>query len=289
MKEGKVCFKFFRKTVHHSFKLFSPKVCKYQIYEPLKRNGQQEEPSPKEGETVLGKVHEKLSKYLFVESFNELAKQEIHRTNLLGEESWSKQDVDRLESQVISQMEELAKNNELEDPQANGHLQMACLVLAWYRALSVSVPEQSKVLHLLKFCCREQVRSLRHLLAPLALANKVGAEPLPLLKGEIQLLSKLVLGKSFDIYIHEDRGVQMHVDVHKCFFHSFFTKHDCTFLTQVFCAADNLVEEYLDPKTHGVDYERPHTLPAGHKFCRFSFHRKTIIKSEGAIADPVLK
>lgn len=76
----------------------------------------------------------------------------------------------------------------------------------------------------------------------------------------------------------EAKGYQITMKVNRCFFHSFFTKHDTPFLTRIFCDWDGKWNRVINPQEHGIAFHRPEVLSAGDPSCRFEFARVEKIK-----------
>ena len=221
----------------------------------------------------LGMAYYQSSKHIFQKGFNQLAKSEVIRTNLMEERmvDWEEvlEEIERGKKELMERNQHLLK-----DENSKGHLLMSALILSWFRILNKYGVEQMKIMHLLKFCTSEQINVVNMLLTPVEVAIKFNQDPLPILKKEIEIFSDAVLGESFEMEFQHQPNTYMIVNFNKCFFNKFFRENDCAFLTQVFCAADNKFSTLADPKKHGIDVQIPFKLSTDHSFCQFRFMRK---------------
>jgi len=165
------------------------------------------------------------------------------------------------------------------DAASSAHLTMASLILASYQVLnnSYDLPHQ-EVSRLLGNClCRnikEWMGTLLHF--PLLTPN-----PIPGLSSGFSTIIRL-RGKTFHIGIQEDKrhSAFLHVDVQKCFFHDFFRKNGASYLTSLFCIAEQKMLEGIDPIQNNIKFQMEGTLAEGKKKCSFQFIRMQTLSQE---------
>jgi hypothetical protein len=149
------------------------------------------------------------------------------------------------------------------------NLMYSALVLATYQTLKGTRPDE-EVFDVIRwgFFARTQEKQQR----VMRLSLKLMRNPF----GRIVKISKVKQVKHYgdkqfthEIQIDNDNEYLMHVT--KCFYHNFFTAHGAPEITPVFCEADNVWGDLLDPETNGVKFDRSMTLGQGHAYCRFHF------------------
>jgi hypothetical protein len=160
----------------------------------------------------------------------------------------------------------------VEDDTSRFHLRLVALVLASYRTL-VTVLPPNDTLALVRLALIEPGRpwvrrgtaaALDHAPDPLALMVEVSKER-----------EASFYGSGFAFERERDDGQAYLLNVHRCFYHNFFTANGIPELTSIFCDWDtNTWAEAIDPTRHGFGFECPSTLALGGDMCRFQFRRR---------------
>lgn len=86
-------------------------------------------------------------------------------------------------------------------------------------------------------------------------------------------------GTSFDIAFDRPDEATFVMEVGRCFFHDFFTRHGAGEVTTVLCAWDTNWMTALDPAVSGLRSERTSLLSLGHDACRFR-----VVKTDDPLA-----
>ncbi len=166
------------------------------------------------------------------------------------------------------------------DEQARYHLTSGAVVLAAYRALQPTMP-QDEALALLRAARVEPLRDtirqgttgwLDH--AP---------DPYAALVSVAKSRERHFFGQSFTFERPRDDDRAYFLDVARCLWHSFFVAEGAPELTPLFCAFDANWIDAIDPDRHGVRFSRPTTLGHGGRLCPFHFYR--VPPATGGAAD----
>lgn len=80
-------------------------------------------------------------------------------------------------------------------------------------------------------------------------------------------------GDSFEYRQAVQTDEQSIINVHRCFFNSFFRANDAAELTPLFCALDIVWADELNDGPYNVRFERTSILSAGDDCCSFRFYR----------------
>jgi hypothetical protein len=158
----------------------------------------------------------------------------------------------------------------LVDEQAKHQLRQSAVVLAAYRHLRGALPDQ-ELLGLLRAAFTEPLRSAVR--AGTAQALDQADDPFVTLVGISRLREEYFHGASFAFERPRDDDRAYYLDVTRCLWHSFFVAEGCPELTAIFCAFDEAWIGAIEPRRHGVRFERATTLGQGGGLCPFHFFR----------------
>ena len=117
--------------------------------------------------------------------------------------------------------------------------------------------------------------------AVITLPLYVRTNPIPSLRGIFETESRM-RGDGFDWEVHEDAMFKsfMSANVKKCFFNDFFRKNGASYLTGLFCTAEQrMFEQYNQPAKYNIRFELKSTLAAGQNHCSFQFKKMEPMKN----------
>lgn len=157
----------------------------------------------------------------------------------------------------------------VDDP-SHHNIVMTSWVLAAYKTLRNSFDE-SKAKEIVRYAFIEPDRKLFQFFTRVSLW---------LSRDALKTMAKVskdkevrAYGKTFSFERERDDNTAYFLNVNKCLYHDFFVKNGAPELTAVFCDFDTNWAEVIDPKRHGLKFERPGTLGYGQKKCQFQFSK----------------
>lgn len=165
---------------------------------------------------------------------------------------------------------EAAYQSWVRDEQARYNLKSGTVVLAAYRALRPTMP-QDEALALLREALVEPLSdTIRQGTAGLL---DQALDPYAALVGVAKSRERHFFGQAFTFERPRDDDRAYFLDVARCLWHSFFVAEGTPELTPIFCAFDTNWIDAIDSDRHGVRFSRPTTLGHGGPLCPFHFYR----------------
>jgi len=158
------------------------------------------------------------------------------------------------------------------DTHAELHLMLTSIVLATYRILSQKIPYRETVLDITRYAFFEGQQHAAAKAQFLAMVEKE-PDPFAMLVKVSKYKEENQYGKTFVFERERDDEKFYFLNVHKCFYHDFFSAHNAQDLTPVFCDWDDVWGDELKDGRFGVKFERPETLGYGASMCRFQFSK----------------
>lgn len=192
------------------------------------------------------------------------------KTNL-PEDVWY--DWPSLRAEISSAAEKIFFDNRssILDPAAQGHILMTSYILAAYRVLMAYSLSRDEILNVL-------TRSFSSYGAfwmkwGMRLGLKFSRNPMAMISTFAERRGISAYGKSFEIQSEGDQRQFYSSNVTKCGYHEFFKKNGVPELTPVMCSWDLIWAAQIEPRKHGITFDRPSTIAAGGDMCRFRFRR----------------
>lgn len=162
-----------------------------------------------------------------------------------------------------------AENTDLiEDPPSRLNIVMTSWVLAAYVVLKKKTDQQT-AMAIIRNAFIEPDKKMVHFLTKAALW--FSRNPLRTMAKISKDKEVNAYGKTFYFERVQDTDKAYFLDVKKCLYNDFFRKNGAPELTAIFCDFDMNWAEVIDPKKHGMKFERPGTLGYGQGKCQFQF------------------
>jgi len=166
------------------------------------------------------------------------------------------------------------------DEPSKAHLALCSLVISSYKVLTQKYDmKHEDAIQILGTCVSQNVQEW--LKAVICLPLYVKTNPIPALRGIFETEARM-RGDGFDWELHEDAMFKsfMNANVKKCFFNDFFRKNGASYLTGLFCAAEQrMFAQYNQPTKYNIRFELKATLAAGNPHCSFQFKKMEPMKN----------
>ena len=158
----------------------------------------------------------------------------------------------------------------LVDEKTHPHLRLTACVLASYQVLTAGLLDQTQALELIEnvFCSIGRTTLRLYTQAILMLSK----DPFTAITNAGKKRAIEQYGRAWK-FRFEDTENSFTMTCIKCFYHDFFTVVDSQYLTRIFCSWDENWIKPIDPRKHGIVFERPTTMGYGGKACPFIFKR----------------
>nr|BBH87327.1 hypothetical protein KTC_20780 [Thermosporothrix sp. COM3] len=156
------------------------------------------------------------------------------------------------------------------DMPAKYNLKMVVLVLAAYRVLQKELPREETLKLIREAFIKPTEGFVRQFTRQML---DEAADPFQAIINTSKTREQDAFGKGFSFERAQDDKQAYLLNVKRCFYHRFFVANGTPELTRIFCDYDATWIGAIDPKRHGIRFERPSTLGYGATMCPFHFYR----------------
>ena len=176
-------------------------------------------------------------------------------------------------SEIIGLCEKLMIENPVDQSDKAGtqHQKIACLMLAAYRTLKISVEDHELMLDILcTALTKPNSWMIRNATRVMLFFSK---DPMTTLVNYTKNRVPPMYGNVFEFTNEEKDRNEFTMRITSCYYHNFFVTNGAIELTPLFCAWDKNWIEPISPTKHGVKFQRKTTLATGGDSCPFTFVR----------------
>lgn len=174
----------------------------------------------------------------------------------------------RMISQIKSQARKIQSINKklIEDAPSRGHLELTSHIVAAYRVLLPEVGVEKATVQLLEHAMMEGVdtMSMRFSLKSMLSSSRNNPDRL---YNIFKWLMKQY-GTTFRWtapHKHGGEGSGFSIEIQRCFYHSFFTAHNASFLTPILCQLDSIWFNMIEPQKHGFSFDKTRYRTQGYE------------------------